>query len=319
MRLTAGRGGYWAAGVLAGLVLFFWVLTLLFPQGTARLLVAGLRASAGLEAKVAETAFGPVHYLEGGEGPTVVLLHGIYARKEHWIDFSRALDGYRVVIPDLPGFGENTVLGDGAYDYDRQAARLMAALDELAPGPFHLAGSSMGGQLTGMLAHRFPSRVRSIAFIGSAAGVTSPVASDMERALARGERPLVVTSEAGFASRMDWLFPDAPYIPGPVFNDWAKSEAALANDNERIWEEVGASKAERLEALAPKLVQPALIVWCREDRVFHITGAQALSDLLPNDTLVELNGCGHVPMLDRPSDTGQAYRTFLEELDVPRS
>lgn len=289
-----------------------WVFSTLFPRPVAAGMMAVLRASAGLEEKSVATAFGDIGYLEGGEGPTVVLLHGIYARKEHWIDLTRELtDRYHVIAPDLPGFGDNPVLGVGAYEYSRQAERLVHLFDVLGLETFHLAGNSMGGQLTGMLAGRLPDRVQSIAFIGSAARVTSPLRSDMERALANGDAPLVVTSEADFHERMAWLFPDAPYIPGPVMAVWAEDEAARAEANKRIWQEVGASSAPRLDAIAPTLTLPALIIWCREDRVFHFTGAAELSRLLPNDELFELSGCGHVPMLDKPEESGTAYRAFL--------
>lgn len=303
----------WVALGFFGLIGAFWVFSTLFPRPVAAGMVAVLRASAGLEEKSVATSFGDIGYLEGGEGPTVVLLHGIYARKEHWIDLTRELTGrYHVIAPDLPGFGDNPVLGDGAYRYSQQADRLVELFDALGLDRFHLAGNSMGGQLTGMLATRLPDRVRSIAFIGSAARVASPLRSDMERALAEGHAPLVVTTEDDFHARMDWLFPDAPYIPGPVVSVWAADEAARATANKRIWQEVGASSATRLDVLAPSLPQPSLIIWCREDRVFHFTGAAVLSRLLPNDDLVELSGCGHVPMLDKPQEAGAAYRAFLD-------
>ncbi len=315
--MRTGRGRRWTIGallavaILAGLA---WAAGTLFPKPVSALMLAGLRASAGLEVKSVEMDFGPVRYLEGGEGPAVVLLHGIYARKEHWIDMTRALtDGYRVIAPDLPGFGGNPVLGAGAYDYEDQADRLAAWLERVTDGPFHLAGNSMGGQLAAMLAERMPGRVRSLALIGSPVGVTSPEASDMEQAIRRGDTPpLVVTSPEAFHARMAWLFPETPFMPAPVVETWAAEEAALAEDNRRIWREVAGSAAPRLEDLAPGIDIPSLIIWCREDRIFHITGARVLADRLPGARLHELSGCGHVPMLDRPADTGRLYRAFLD-------
>ncbi|MBG51180.1 MAG: hypothetical protein CML99_01985 [Rhodobiaceae bacterium] len=308
--------------VLLGGIVLLWGLMVLFPAPFAKLMLAGVRASAGLEEKVIEMPFGSVRYLEGGsdsaEAPTIVLLHGIFARKEHWVDFTRALTGsYRVIVPDLPGFGDNEVLGEGAYTYAAQLDRLAALLDELAPGVFHLVGNSMSGQLGGLYARQHPARLLSLALIGSPVGVTSPVPSDMERALVRGDKPLVVTTEEEFSTRMEWLFPDTPYIPGPVVRVWAKAEAARGDANERIWAEVSGSNQVRLEALAPELRLPSFIFWCREDRVFHFTGAQVLSNLLPDVELVSATGCGHVPMLDQPEKASQAYRAFLDRQRAP--
>ncbi|MEQ9519309.1 MAG: alpha/beta hydrolase [Parvibaculum sp.] len=307
----------WQKLAFAGLLALFglWGLMELVPAPFSRVMIAALRVSAGLEEKVVEMPFGPVRYLEGGDGPTVVLLHGIFARKEHWIDFTRLLTGrYHVIVPDLPGFGDNPVLDEGAYAYPAQLDRLAALLDAVSPGPFHLAGNSMGGQLSGLYVAQNPGRVLSLALIGSPAGVTSPRASDMEMALARGEAPLVVTREEDFRIRMDWLFPDAPYIPGPVLRTWAKIESDQALSNARIWREVGASNRQPLETLAPGLTLPSFILWCREDRIFHFSGAQVLADLLPDATLVAFSGCGHVPMLDRPAETGEAYASFLDKI-----
>jgi pimeloyl-ACP methyl ester carboxylesterase len=314
MDLFSRTGMKWAAMGFMALIGIFWVISAFFPRPVATGMMAALRASAGLEVRSVTTPFGDVAYLEGGEGPTIVMLHGIYARKEHWIDFTRELtDRYHVIAPDLPGFGDNPVSADGAYSYAQQEERFAQLVDALSLDQFHLAGSSMGGQLGALFATRNPNRISSLAFIGSPAGVTSPVPSDMEKVLSRGGvPPLLVTTAEDFTARFDWLFPDVPYIPGPVTAVWAADEAARAETNKRIWHEVGTSSAPRLDALAPMLTQPSLIVWCREDRVFHFSGAAVLSGLLQDDELVELSGCGHVPMLDKPRESGAAYRAFLD-------
>ena len=70
------------------------------------------RSLSGLEDKTVQAAGHRIHYLEGGAGSAggtpVVLLHGIFAEKDHWVDFARPLTGsHRVIAPDLPGFGES--------------------------------------------------------------------------------------------------------------------------------------------------------------------------------------------------------------------
>lgn len=292
-----------------------YAATLIFPKQSAGIMVAGLTWASGLEARVTDTPSGTVHYYEGGEGETVVFLHGIFARKEHWIDLSRALtDGYRVILLDLPGFGENDVLPTGSYDFGTQAKNFAGVLDALKLDGVHLAANSMGAQLAAMIAIEQPGRFKSISFIGSPVGVNSPTASDMEKALAEGYAPLVVANAQDYEARMAWLFPDPPYIPAPVANTWANEEIARATDNARIWDEVAASSVTMLEGLAPGLDLPTLIVWCNQDRIFHISGADVLGDALPNATVSKLDGCGHLPMLDAPKNTGIALRAFLDSL-----
>ncbi|MEO0914052.1 MAG: alpha/beta fold hydrolase, partial [Pseudomonadota bacterium] len=89
-------------------------------EPAANLLLQGARLQAGLQAETVRTKAGPVRYLVGGQGEPVLMVHGIYARKEHWLNMSRRLtDGYRVYMIDLPGFGDNPPLGRGGYRLSR--------------------------------------------------------------------------------------------------------------------------------------------------------------------------------------------------------
>ncbi|MEO1331971.1 MAG: alpha/beta hydrolase [Myxococcota bacterium] len=308
-RLAKGRRWALMAGivVLAGLA-----ASELLPDSTAALMLWGLRSSAGLSAKTVNVSFGTVHYLEGGEGETVVALHGIYARKEHWIDMSRALvDENRLILLDLPGFGANRRLEASEYDYSVQTMNVIEVLNALDAERFHLVANSMGAQIATMLATTHPDRVQSVSFIGSPVGVSSPTPSDMETAIANGATPLVVRKHEDYHKRMAWLFPKTPFIPRPVSRSWAKQEVAEAEHNRAVWDAVGASRATPVEGLAPQVEVPALIIWCRDDRIFHVSGAKVLEAALPDVKLITPSGCGHLPMLDRPEQTGHELRDFL--------
>lgn len=279
------------------------------------LMLTAQRVQAGLQAGVVETSAGDVHYLAGGRGETVLLLHGIFARKEHWVDASRKLrSGYRVVMIDLPGFGDNRPLREGGYRLGAQAALLEEVMAALDIKRAHIGANSMGAQIAGMLAARRPDKVASLAFIGGPLGVRSPVRSDMERALSAGQSPLLVQRDGDFERRMAWLFPEAPDAPGSVLRKWAAEELANAPLNARIWREVSRLDWVPLQALAPRLEMPSLILWCDQDRIFHVSGAEVLARALPNAQVQILSRCGHVPMLDRPSRTGNLYRAFLDQL-----
>lgn len=312
MRLRLRR---WILGGLAALGLGA-AASEIWPDRAAGLMLSGLNLASKLDAGRVEASFGPVHYLEGGQGETVVFLHGIYALKEHWVDMSRQISGdYRVILLDLPGFGQNPRLGAEAYDFDRQAQNVVEALDKIGVEQFHIAANSMAAQIAGQLAAQLGERVRSVAFIGSPVGVRSPVRSDMEVALSEGHRPLVVTNAAQYADRMAWLFPKKPFVPRPVARSWAAAEVANAEINLVIWDAVHGSSAAPLEEIAPSLTQPTLVVWCRQDRIFHVSGAEVLDAALPDNRLIVPDGCGHLPMLDRAAQTGRDLLSFLKGLE----
>jgi pimeloyl-ACP methyl ester carboxylesterase len=298
------------------LTMLLMLLGTLFPKPFANAMLSLANTAAGLEERVADTTIGPLHYLVGGSGEPVVLLHGIYARKEHWVELSKELTPkFTVYLLDLPGFGDNAVRATNEYAFQKQAENMLVFLDHLGLKAVHLGANSMGAQIAALIATQRPELVKSIGFIGGPVGVKSPINSDMEMVLSRGERsPLVVESEQDFYARLDWLFPETPYIPRPIMTTWASAETQHAQDNVRIWDEVHQSLEPRLERLAPNINVPTLILWCEGDRIFHHSGAPVLQQALPNAQLGTVEDCGHLPMLDQPVRSGIAYREFLDQL-----
>lgn len=285
----------------------------IWPSKAAKAILSGLHLFTGMSPQQVETPIGPVGYLRGGSGETVVLLHGIFARKEHWLDMSRQLSGYDLVMLDLPGFGDNPVLDGAEYAYDRQVANVFATLDALGIKEFHLVGNSMGSQIATMMAASRPDQIKTISYIGSPVGVTAPTPSDMERAIAEGSAPLVVRSTTQYQDRMAWLFPKEPFLPRPLAREWREAEIARADSNQVIWDQVNASLTTPTDQIASQLTLPSLVIWCTDDRIFHPTGAAVLDAALPDNTLITPSGCGHLPMLDRPKETGQELRAFLDK------
>ncbi|CUH54321.1 Pimeloyl-ACP methyl ester carboxylesterase [Shimia marina] len=300
----------------AALVGAGFAASFLWPQKTAEVMLKGFVASAGLSRHVVETPLGPVHYLQGGEGETVVFLHGIFALKEHWVDMSRQISGsHRVILLDLPGFGENPRLSPEAYDLNQQTKNVQMVLDAIGVERFHVAANSMGAHMAMVMAQQAPERVQSVALIGSPINVAAPELSDMQKAIEAGQAPLVVTSQEGYEARMAWLFPDKPpYLPKPIMDKWLAEEVAHAEINREIWQAVGRSEVPNLEEMAPDVSQPVLILWCQQDRIFHPSGAAVLAQALPDSTVIMPEGCGHLPMLDRKRASGKEYAEFLKAL-----
>src|SRR5688572_25189110 len=94
---------------------------------------------------------------------TVVLVHGFGGSKDHWTRFIAHIPSdVWVIAPDLPGFGDSPKATTESYDLNAQSARVTRFLDELEVGSFHLAGNSMGGHLSTLLALQMPERVQSL-------------------------------------------------------------------------------------------------------------------------------------------------------------
>lgn len=284
-----------------------------FPAATAEVLVDLNNKSAGLSEKTVQTPVGPIGYLEGGEGPTVVLVHGIFARKEHWVEVSRNLvEDYHVIALDLPGFGDNALLPGDAYSLHNQQRNLSAVFAALELEGVHIGANSMGAYVVGLMIAEEPQLAASLAFIGSPLGVPSPVRSEMEIALAKGDIPLLASSREAFDERNSWLTPNDIPVPSPILKTWRDAEIAQAGKNAEIWHAVhDIEDIPSLVELAPDLAMPSLVMWCKEDRIFHVSGAVALGSRLPDARVEIFEGCGHVPMLDTPEKVATTYRDFL--------
>lgn len=277
-------------------------------------LVALNRSMSGLSEHVVQVDGHQIHYLDGGEGETVLLLHGIFAEKEHWVEFARTLTKeYRVVALDIPGFGESSRREDASYEYPEQVRRLDLLVERLGLGPVHVAGNSMGGTLAALYAIEHPERVRSVAFIGAPHGIRSPRASEADRRIGAGRIPLIARSEAEFEEMLDLLFGERPFLPRPIARDAAGKAVASAASNVRLWEEQR-RHAYLLQDELSRLSHPTLTLWGERDRIFDVSGAEVVRRLLPAGEVVVAEGVGHLPMMERPRDAASLYLQFLRRM-----
>lgn len=288
------------------------------PDHFTQPLLDANRSLSGLSEKTVTVGTHQVHYLEGGvsEGgdEPLVLLHGIFAEKDHWVDFARPLTGrYRVIAPDLPGFGESGRLPDQNYDYAAHTERLKALLDALGLRRVHLAGNSMGGTIAALFAVSHPDRVASVALIGAPHGIRTPKPSRMDGLIDAGKAPLIAHNATEFAQMMDLIFAKQPFLPYPILQATEREALRNAGSNLRLW---NAQLKDRylLDVRIANVQQPTLVLWGGQDQVFDASGAEVLRGRLKNPQIEVLPGVGHLPMMEAPSATAQKYAQFLKSL-----
>lgn len=314
--------------VLAAVAAFALAATALYhgaPSLFTEPLLALNRSLSGLEEKTVAAAMHQIHYLDSGATPgppaqgatssprvPVVLLHGIFAEKDHWVEFARPLTAtHRVIAPDLPGFGESTRREDQAYDYAAHTERLRSLLDALGIEKAHLAGNSMGGTIAALFAAAHPERVASVAFIGAPHGIRSPQPSAMDHLINSGQRPLVAHDPAAFDAMMALVFEKRPFLPYPILHATQQDALRNAASNARLWDAQLKDRYLLQEKLAALEQHPTLVLWGESDRVFHPSGMRPLKAALPGAQVEALRGVGHLPMMEAPRDTALRYAEFL--------
>ncbi len=254
--------------------------------------------------------------LEGGQGAPLVLIHGFGGDKDNFTRVARFLTPhYRVICPDLPGFGDATRDASARYGIADQVARLHAFLGQLKLERVHLGGSSMGGFIAAQFAATYPNMVASL-WLLDAAGTAAASATEMFRKYqATGEMPLLVRTEADFPGLINAAMHKKPFLPHSLRTTLARRAVADFALHRQILVQF-AGDSPPLEAQFRTLSTPALIVWGTEDRILNPAGAEALRSLFPNSDVKLMSGIGHLPMMESPAATALDYLEFRRNLGL---
>jgi pimeloyl-ACP methyl ester carboxylesterase len=309
------RISLWSVALLAAATVLTYYSV---PETFKEPLLALNRSLSGLEEKTQAIDAHTLHYLEGGRGESVLLLHGIFAEKDHWAEFARGLtDHYHVIAPDLPGYGESGRHAGRRYDYAMQVERLKQFMDTAGIARAHLAGNSMGGTIAALFAVRYPARVASLALIGAPHGISSEHPSEMDRLIGAGQAPLVARNAEEFEAMLQLVFAERPFLPYPIRAASESNAIAHAGSNRRLWD---AQLKERylLQEHVGQVAAPTLALWGSQDKVFDVSGTRTLKTLLPAAQVHTLPGLGHLPMMEAPGETAWLYLDFLRRIPAPR-
>nr|MBV6629082.1 alpha/beta hydrolase [Oceanococcus sp. HetDA_MAG_MS8] len=299
---------------LLGMAALVWS----FPDATAERLIALERSRNGLELKQLQVGERNWPYLEGGpaNAPVIVMVHGFSADKDNWVRFAgHFVDDYRVIAPDLPGFGDQKRIPDHDYRLGAQVARLHAFARALNLESFHLVGNSMGGHITALYSLAYPEQVLSAGLFNNA-GIDSPQPSDMEQRLAQGENPLLTQSVADFDRILAYTTQVQPFVPWPVKPYVANKALEAREFNAYIFEQYKSDRSDGLEPVFAQIQPPVFILWGRQDRVLDVSAVEVMTELRPESRSVILDDTGHLPMIERPAQTAQFYQGFLDSLSA---
>jgi abhydrolase domain-containing protein 6 len=278
----------------------------------AAMLVGFERFTCGLHRKSVQTGDHKIVYSEGGKGPeTVLMVHGFSASADNWNRMAARIGKhYRVIVPDLPGWGESTRLEDASYAYPAQVERLHQFLQQLGITRFHLLGHSMGGCISASYAAAYPEEVITLTLIAPH-GVTEPEPSDLKLSVERGDNWLVPTTVPGVSRLLEKCFLKPPYIPSPVVKYLAQQVIGRSEKTGKIFAE--------LQSLTPPLIErlgeikaPTQIIWGDEDRLIHVSGAELFRKEIKDSRVLILHS-GHMPLMENARKCAETWLDFIKE------
>lgn len=285
-----------------------------YPEPWYRLAMGAERMRAGLDSRYIEVDGKRWHYLVGGQGPALVLLHGFAADADHFTRVSGGLTAhFTVIAPDLPGFGLTEADPNWDFTIPAQAQRVSAFLRALDIGRAHLGGSSMGGYIAGAVAGQEPDRVQSL-WLLAPGGVESQHSSEFYRAVAAGTNPLNPRRAEDFEATFDYVFAERPFVPRPVRAHLGNRLSSRYPLNTRIFGAI-AIDSPPLQALLGNYPGPSLIMWGAQDRVLPAQAAPALARALEEAEVLVYPDLGHLPMLEAPQRVADDYLEWFKALN----
>ena len=270
------------------------------------------RFSAGFKRKSVLVGDHRIVYSEGGKGEPVVMVHGFGASSDNWNRMAgRLTKHYRVIAPDMPGWGQSTRMDSASYAYPEQVERLHQFLGALGLRRVHLVGHSMGGFISSAYAARYPEEVVTLGLIAPH-GVAEPQPSELALSVSAGDNWLVARNIPEFERLLSKVFARRPYMPKSVFKLFAAYAIRGSAKSARIFADMQ-SNDPPLEERLPLIKAPTLIIWGDQDRVLHVSCAEVFHQGIKNSELLVQPGIGHMPLIESARECAAAWMSFVEK------
>jgi pimeloyl-ACP methyl ester carboxylesterase len=238
-----------------------------------------------------------------GKGTPLMLIHGFPLDHNSWNEVASLLkNDFDLILPDLRGFGQSTTM-ETPYTISDMADDLAGLLDDLKIEKIALAGHSMGGYVALAFAKKYPQRVSGLGLVSSQTAADAPEGKERRYKTAAdvAEKGVGIVAEA----------------MTPKLSADARVQAIVRVVIERQTPSavIGALKAmaER-EDLMPYLSSvtfPVALIHGNADALISIDRAKDIKAVLPSAQFVELQGAGHMPMMEFAKDTAKGLK-FLE-------
>ena len=238
-------------------------------------------------------------YVEEGQGPVLLLLHGLFGALSNWEDVVREFSPrYRVVIPVLPiptmPLGKASIPGLVEY--------VEIFVEKLhLPTPMTVLGNSLGGHVALVYTLHHPEQVSQLVLTGSSGLFEDGMGGSFPK-----------RSDYNFVrERVGYTF----YDPALATKELVDEVFAVTNSNAKCLRMISIARSAQRHNLARELhliAVPTLLVWGLNDTITPPPVAHDFERLLPHAELRFLDHCGHAPMMEHPAAFNRYLNAFLQ-------
>jgi pimeloyl-ACP methyl ester carboxylesterase len=259
-----------------------------------------------------------LHYQEAGDpnAPPMILIHGFAASNLVWskVFLELAEAGYRVIAPDLPGYGYSAKPRHLDYTIAKQAEMVVSFLQQMEIERAVFLGSSYGAAIAATIALDHPDLVEKLVMVGAVNNnkptryllmrlFGSPIIGDILSPLLVGSRRLLRIRMKRVYDRHSWVLDerrvDARHLP---LRTRGAHRAIIRTV--RRWD------AERVSREAHLLTQPTLLIWGDTDREVPLQDGERLHEAIPGSRLIVFRECGHLPHEEYPGEFVAVVKNF---------
>ena len=245
-----------------------------------------------------------------GKDAVVVLLHGWPLNRSIWSVVAPrvAAAGFRVLAPDLPGFGDSPPIDFGRATVEAYAEEVAKFIEPFKARTLAVAGHSFGGYVALALAERHPNAVAGLGLIASRTAADSETArrgrhDTIEKIRAAGVKTLLpglAEKLVGPRAAVEWRLQAALMIERARPDGVMTALAAMAARPDRT-------------GLFDSFAGPRLVIHGTEDGLIPVSEAARVGRS-PPDVRVILDGIGHLPMWEAPEATAHAVISWANSL-----
>src|SRR5690348_8335523 len=244
-----------------------------------------------------------VRLYRAGHGPTVLFLHGAGGVPQ-WLPFFDALAArYTVLVPEHPGFGGSD---DPAWiaSMPDLAMFYLDLVEEAGLDGLHLIGNSLGGWLAAEILIRDRSRFRSLVQLAPAGIRVKGVPCGDNFIWGPEEAVRNLYHDQAFADRVLAVAPNEAQMDVMLRNRFTVAKFGW----QPRWYDPD------LEKWLHRIKLPALVVWGDDDKIMPPAFAPLWQERLPEARLVRVEGCGHLPHVERAAFVADHVGKFLAEV-----
>ena len=242
---------------------------------------------------------GKFTYAEAGEGPAIIVLHGLMGALSNFEDtfnhFSK--NGYKVLIPELPLYTLPLI----KTNVKNLAAFLKEFLEYKEIDNAILLGNSLGGHISLYFTKHYPEKVKALVLTGSSGLYENAMGGSFPK---RGNYEYIEQKAR-----------EVFYDPKIATKELVDDVYATVNDRMKALKTLSIAKSAIRHNMAndlPEMKQPTCLIWGKQDGVTPPEVANDFHKLLPDSDLFWIDKCGHAAMMEKPEEFNKILQEWLD-------